>query len=417
MSSGNERSRIRHARDEPSWRNPFPDTMLDLRPLDPVRSLKGKLIVIIAATATMYMLVTWIGDRLFGLGVLRTFPLALVCSLVVTQVLARGMTRPLREMTAAARAMARGDYSIRVRTNSRDEVGQLAAAFNSMAADLDHLDAQRREMVANVSHELRTPVAALRAQVENMADGVIEPDAEALEATLVQIERLSRLIAYLLDLSRVEAGAADLHVAPLAVEPFLENIVAEARGASARHDLRWRVETRPEDLVVMGDEERLRQVVSNLLDNASRHSPDGGTVTLQAYETHGYVVIDVIDEGRGIPEAERDHVFGRFARGNTPGQTGSSTGGTGLGLAIARWAVGLHEGTIGVIDPPHGVGTRIRVRLPAAGPRGVGTARQDTDRAGAPAAEPAARPLDGPPAGAVDDRPADGDATTGTDRV
>lgn len=367
----NDRPRIRHARsDEPSWRNPFPDTMLDLRPLDPVRSLKGKLIVIIAATAAMYMLVTWIGDRVFDVGVLRSFPVALVCSLVLTQVLARGMTRPLREMTTAARAMARGDYSIRVRTESRDEVGQLAAAFNSMAADLDTLDAQRREMVANVSHELRTPVAALRAQLENMADGVVEPDSEALDAALAQIERLSRLIAYLLDLSRLEAGAADLHVAPIEVGPFLRGIAEDARRASARHELRWSVQTTPEDLVVAGDEERLRQVVSNLLENASRHSPDAGTVTLASYASHGYVVIDVVDEGRGIPEADRDHVFGRFARGNAPAQTGgTSTGGTGLGLAIARWAVGLHEGTIAAIDPPAGVGTRIRVRLPAAGPR------------------------------------------------
>ncbi|WP_420112176.1 ATP-binding protein [Pseudactinotalea sp.] len=365
------RQRVRHARsDEPSWRNPFPDTMLDLRPLDPVRSVKGKLIVIIGATVTMYMLVTWLGDQLADLGVLRTFPLALVSSLIVTQLLARGMTRPLREMTAAARAMARGDYSIRVQTNSRDEVGQLAAAFNSMAGDLDALDSQRREMVANVSHELRTPVAALRAQVENMADGVIEPDPEALEAALAQIERLSRLIAYLLDLSRLEAGAAALHVAPIAVEEFLRSIVSDSSRASARTDLRWEVETKPADLTVVGDEERLRQVVSNLLDNASRHSPDGGTVTLRSSTTHGYVVIDVIDEGHGIPEADRDQVFGRFQRGNAPAQTGgSSTGGTGLGLAIARWAVGLHEGTIAVIDPVGGVGTRIRVRLPADGPR------------------------------------------------
>ncbi|WP_241681231.1 HAMP domain-containing sensor histidine kinase [Pseudactinotalea terrae] len=363
--------RVRHARsDEPSWRNPFPDTMLDLRPLDPVRSLKGKLIVIIAATVTMYALITWLGDRLADLGVLRMFPLALVCSLVVTQLLARGMTRPLREMTAAARAMARGDYSIRVDTNSKDEVGQLAAAFNSMAGDLDALDSQRREMVANVSHELRTPVAALRAQVENMADGVIEPDSEALEAALAQIERLSRLIAYLLDLSRLEAGATDLQVAPIAVDPFLRGITDDASRASARGDLHWAVETKPADLRLVGDEERLRQVVSNLLDNASRHSPRGGTVTVRTSATHGYVVIDVIDEGHGIPEAERDQVFGRFQRGNAPTQTGgTSTGGTGLGLAIARWAVGLHEGTIAVIDPPGGVGTRIRVRLPAHGPR------------------------------------------------
>lgn len=365
--------RLRHARaGRDSWPNPFVGTLLDVRPLDPVRSVKGKLIVIIGATVTLYMLVVWVGDR-FDLGVLRTFPLALVASLALTQVLARGMTRPLREMTAATAAMARGDYSTRVRTQSRDEVGQLAAAFNSMAADLEGLDTQRKEMVANVSHELRTPVAALRAQMENMADGVVEPDGEALEAALGQIERLSRLLTYLLDLSRLEAGAADLHLAPLQVRTFLEDltrVAADAHRVGAGKQLRWQVETEPADLRLVADAERLSQVVSNLLENAARHSPDGGTITLRgALAGEGeHVVLDVVDEGGGIPLADRDKVFARFQRGNTPGQTGSaSTGGTGLGLAIARWAVGLHGGSIAVVDPPGGVGTRIRVTLPSDG--------------------------------------------------
>src|SRR5699024_11328006 len=140
----------------------------------------------------------WGRDPL-GFGAWRPVPAALACSLVLTQIRARGMTRPLRGMTAAARAMARGDYSQRVHTDSQDEVGELAGAFNSMAQDLDMLETQRREMVANVSHELRTPVAALRAQLENLADGVVEPDPHELEAALEQVERLSRLIAYLLD--------------------------------------------------------------------------------------------------------------------------------------------------------------------------------------------------------------------------
>src|SRR5699024_7459366 len=109
------------------------------------------------------------------------------------------------------------DYSQQVHTDSQDEVGELAAAFNSMAQDLYTLDTQRREMVANVSHELRTPVAALRAQLENLADGVVPPSPEALESALSQVERLSRLIAYLLDLSRLEAGAADLELTEIEV--------------------------------------------------------------------------------------------------------------------------------------------------------------------------------------------------------
>ncbi|MPV48897.1 HAMP domain-containing protein [Pseudactinotalea sp. HY160] len=358
---------VRHAR-VTAWRSRLRAALTDLRPLDPVRSIKAKLSVIIGATVTMYMIVTWVGIR-FEFGVLRTFPVALILSLAVTQLLARGMTRPLREMTAAADAMARGDYSTRVQTESQDEVGELARAFNSMASDLATLDTQRKEMVANVSHELRTPVAALRAQVENMADGVVEADAEALEATLAQIERLSRLMTYLLDLSRLEAGAAELNLSEIPIAEFLRQVTREAEHASAKN-LRWQVRVTPAGAVLVGDDERLRQVLANLLSNASRHSPAGGTVTVtgRLESATGEVIIDVLDQGGGIPLADRARVFDRFERGNAPGQTGlPSTGGTGLGLAIARWAVGLHGGTIAVADPPGGAGTLIRVRLPARG--------------------------------------------------
>ncbi|HLS24740.1 MAG TPA: HAMP domain-containing sensor histidine kinase [Beutenbergiaceae bacterium] len=366
-------SNLRHARStEVGWRQRFTTALGELRPLDPVRSIKMKLIVIIAATVAMFTLVTWVGIR-FDFGVLRTFPVALVCSLLITQFLARGMTRPLREMTAAARSMARGDYTTRVHTHSQDEVGQLAEAFNSMAQELHTLDTQRREMVANVSHELRTPVAALRAQLENMADGVVPADGATLAATLTQLERLSRLISYLLDLSRLEAGAADLDLTDVVVQDLLQEAADQARHAAEYHDraLRWTVVATPPDLRLHADAERLRQVLSNLLGNASRHSPEGGTVKLLArYEAASdEVVIDVVDEGEGIPEADRAKVFERFEQGNIPGQHGGApTGGTGLGLAIARWAVGLHAGTINIADSAADRGTTVRVRLPAAGP-------------------------------------------------
>lgn len=334
----------------------------DLRPLDPVRSIKAKLGYIIVATVAIYMIITWTGLR-FGFGVLRTFPVAFVASLLVTQILAQGMTRPLREMTAATARMAQGDYSTRVHTNSQDEVGELAAAFNSMAAELDSLDAQRREMVANVSHELRTPVAALRAQMENLADGVIEPDAQALAAALEQTERLSRLVSYLLDLSRLEAGAADLTYEEIALAPFLHDVVSEARHTSK--SVVWQIHSHPPDLSLTADEARLRQVLANLLENAVRHSPANGIVTVSARGEGEEVIIDVHDEGGGIPVEDRQRIFERFERGNQPAHAGApSTGGTGLGLAIARWAVGLHGGAIAVGDPPKNVGALIRVTLP-----------------------------------------------------
>ncbi len=187
---------------------------LDVRPLDSLSSIKIKLGVLVVATVTLAAFLTWIG--LYNhLGPRWTLPLAIVISVVAVQVLAHGMTSPLREMTAAARAMAQGDYSQRVRATSRDEVGQLAGAFNTMADDLQQADTLRRELVANVSHELRTPVAALQAQLENMVDGVSPMDRATLEVALAQTERLGRLVTDLLDLSRLEAGAVRIEPAPV----------------------------------------------------------------------------------------------------------------------------------------------------------------------------------------------------------
>ncbi|MEE6273400.1 sensor histidine kinase [Georgenia wangjunii] len=344
-----------------------------LRPLDRLRTIKIKLGVLVAVTVTAAAFVTWAGLH-NGLGPTRTFPLAIIVSLLLTQVLAHGMTSPLREMTAAARAMARGDYTRRVTATSRDEVGELAKAFNQMAEDLASVDTAHREMVANVSHELRTPVAALRAQLENMVDGVTEPDADTLAGALAQTERLSELIGYLLDLSRIEAGAVGLDLTDLGVRDLLEGVVAEARASAeaAGRRVAWTVSVEPEDLRVRADPARLAQVLTNLLANASRHTPPGTSVAVRASASllRAEVVIDVVDSGAGIPHEERDRVFERFARGNSPARTGSaSTGGTGLGLAIARWAVSLHGGSIAVVDSAAGEGATMRVRLPARGPR------------------------------------------------
>ncbi|MGN6131093.1 MAG: HAMP domain-containing protein, partial [Nocardioidaceae bacterium] len=197
-----------------------------MRPLDPVRSLKAKLGLLVAATVAAAALLVTAGTGL-GLSAWLVVPVAIAVALGLTQVLARGMTSPLREMTAAARAMATGDYSRRVTATSRDEVGELARAFNTMAADLAAVDRQRRDLVANVSHELRTPVSALRALLENLADGVVRPDPDRLRVALAQTERLGRLVADLLDLSRLDAGISRLRLEPVALAPFLQEAVRE----------------------------------------------------------------------------------------------------------------------------------------------------------------------------------------------
>lgn len=344
-------------------------SLAGLRPLDRLRSIKMKLGVLVAVTVTAAAFITWLGLN-YGLGPTRTFPLAIISSLLVTQLLAHGMTSPLREMTAAARAMARGDYAHRVQASSRDEVGQLATAFNQMAAELASVDVARREMVANVSHELRTPVAALRAQLENLADGVTQPTPEALTAALQQSERLSELIGYLLDLSRLEAGAVGLSLSRVKLGELISQTVAEADAAAqaAGRRVRWEIDVAPAELGVMADADRLRQVLLNLLDNAARHTPSDSRVFVRARGgVGGDIIVDVVDSGAGIPHADRQRIFERFQRGpaaNT-GRPTRSSGGTGLGLAIARWAVTLHGGTLEVVDSAPGEGATIRMRLPA----------------------------------------------------
>ncbi|PWD52642.1 two-component sensor histidine kinase [Serinibacter arcticus] len=342
-----------------------------MRPLDRLTSIRTKFGVVIAASVFVSAVIVWAGRSYYDARWYMTFPVAIALALVVSQVLARGMTSPLREMTAAARAMSAGDYDIRVRTTSRDEVGQLGHAFNAMAGDLSSLAEAQRAIVANVSHELRTPIAALRAQLENMVDGVTEPDEEALTSALDQTERLTRLVTYLLDLSRLEAGAAGLHLQVVPVRDVVEEVVAAASHAAraAGREVTWDVQV-PQELSFRVDTERLHQVLLNLLSNASRHSPAGGTVQVSARVTGTTVVIDVVDDGPGIPPTERAKIFDRFEQGtNRPATDGTTSGGTGLGLAIARWAAGLHGGTLDAVAPtPPSTGATLRLTLPMDGP-------------------------------------------------
>nr|BFE67061.1 ATP-binding protein [Actinoplanes digitatis] len=315
------------------------------RPLDPVRSIKAKLALALGLADGVGLLIFW-----WSLDFVRVelswFAIAVALGLVTLQVIAHGATVPLREMTVAAKAMAHGDYTRRVRATSRDEVGELATAFNQMAADLAAADRQRRELIANVSHELRTPITALRGLLENIVDGVSTAEPDTMKTALIQTERLGWLVTELLDLSRLDAGVVPLARAPIDVRRFLGDVVREAtvNADGADHDVRFQVSA-PE-IRIEGDRERLHQVFANLLDNAARHSPPGGTVTVRAERHDEHVLLAVADEGDGIPAADRDRVFERFTRGER-----ATDGGTGLGLAIARWVVQLHHGTIAVVDP------------------------------------------------------------------
>jgi signal transduction histidine kinase len=331
-----------------------------VRPLDFIGSLKLKLGVVIVCAVAVTVAAVWIGDRV-GLSVLLGGLVAGALALALVQVLAHGMTFPLREMVAAARAMARGDYSRRVTATSRDEVGELARAFNSMAAELEEVDRLRRDLVANASHELRTPIGALRARLENLVDGVEQPSREALEDSLRQVERLGGLVEQLLDLSKLESGSVPLERVSVPATQLLSHVAEEWGARADAQRVHLAVSSAPDGLVLDVDARRMHQVLANLVANAIRHSPPDGDVVLRASADPEHARIEVSDDGPGIPADETERVFERFYRSDRA--RSADEGGAGLGLAIARWIVELHGGTIRA-DAARTHGCRMVVQLP-----------------------------------------------------
>jgi len=314
-----------------------------VRPLQSLGSLKLKLGIVIVIAVWITAVATIVAVRWLGLPSIVGAATGVALALACVQLLARGTTKPLREMAAVATAMARGEHGHEVAVTSNDEVGELARAFNRMTAELAETDRLRRDLVANVSHELRTPLGALQAVLENVVDGVSEPDPETLRTMLAQTRRLGRLVTQLLDLSRLEAGEQPFDMRPFALRDILEGAAREAR-LHAPEDVVFSIDV-PAALQVDGDPERIHQVVMNLVENAVRYSPRPGHVELRASPGADHtVVLEVDDEGPGIPSDELERVFERFHRGE--GRRGADGGGAGLGLAIARWIVDLHGGTI-----------------------------------------------------------------------
>jgi signal transduction histidine kinase len=323
-----------------------------MRPLDFLGSIKLKLGVLIVAAVVVTVAVVSLGE-VAGLPGLLTGIVAAVLALGLVQVLAHGMTYPLREMVGAARAMARGDYTLRVTATSRDEVGELARAFNSMAAELDEVDRMRRDLLANVSHELRTPIGALRAKLENLVDDVETTDPATLKSMLRQVERLGDLVEQLLDLSRLESGAVPLQRTTFSAATLVEHVVEEWRTQAEIRDVQVEGAVEPATLELHADEQRLHQVLANLVANAVRHSPRGGRVLVRATAIDGLARLEVSDDGPGIPPEDAERVFERFYRSDQA--RSSKDGGTGLGLSIARWIVDLHGGRIRAEQvEPHG---------------------------------------------------------------
>jgi len=320
-------------------------------------------IVILVAVTSM---ISHILGAILDPGLAANRPSALLAVLILAAAiyaLTRGFRRlagPLGSLVEAARRVERGAYDARVPEVTRGprELRELTRAFNTMASRLEADQRQRRSLLADVSHELRTPLAVLRGNLEAIADGIHPADEAHLAGLIEETHVLERLVDDLRTISLAEAGALPLHREPTDPDVLLGETVASFTAAAADAGVELQVES-PTDLPLLEvDPVRIREVLSNLLANALRHTPRGGRVTASgaAGEDGRSVVFRIGDTGSGIEPELLEHVFERFARG--PGSRGS-----GLGLAIARDLVTAHDGTIGVRSQP-GAGTTFEISLP-----------------------------------------------------
>jgi signal transduction histidine kinase len=267
----------------------------------------------------------------------------------------RRMTRPMNNLIDAARRIESGDYSAQVPEWGSRDIRSVARAFNSMSARLKSMDERRRSFLADVTHELRTPLSVIRGQAEAIADGVYPADAAHLAPILDATQTLDRLVEDLRTLALADAGNLVLNKEPTDIGQLVRDTVesfrsqAESAGTSLTTDVSDNLPS------VDSDPARIRQVISNLLSNAIRHTPAGGSIRVTVGSAPDQVTVAVADTGEGIPPDLLGHVFERFVKG--PTSTGS-----GLGLAIAHDIVTAHGGSLEIRSEP-GSGTTVTVAL------------------------------------------------------
>jgi signal transduction histidine kinase len=304
----------------------------------------------------------------FGQGPPRGAPMVPVPLLALALLLAvflagravRRMAAPIGDVMEAADRVAGGDYRARVEARGPGEVRRLARSFNQMAQRLEANEAQRRNLLADVAHELRTPLSVIRGNVEGMLDGLYPADEAHLGPVLEETAVMARLLDDLQTLSTAEAGVLRLHRERVDPGVLVQDAVAafRARADRAGVALAWRAAPGVPELDA--DPMRVGEVLANLLSNAVRHTPRGGSVTVAVEPSGAQVAVSVSDTGVGIAAADLPHVFDRFVKS-------TDSGGAGLGLAIAKSLVEAHGGTITAASQP-GRGTTMRFLLP----RGAG---------------------------------------------
>ena len=295
----------------------------------------------------------------------RSFLLAalvlMMMLLALAAFIARRLAQPVLQMRAAAAALAAGRREVRAPAAAVRELDELSHAFNDMAESLTAADRQRRQQTADIAHELRTPLTIIKGRLEGLQDGVYEATPEQIGVLLQETALLERLIDDLRLLALADAGQLPLYREPIDAAELLQRAAAAFTDQASLQGVTLEIDSAAE-LMIDADEQRLIQVLSNLLNNALRFTPHGGTIRLAARSTAKQTIeLRIADSGQGIAAADLPLIFERFWRADKA--RSRSGGGSGLGLAIARQIVEAHGGTITAASTP-GQGTTITIRLP-----------------------------------------------------
>jgi signal transduction histidine kinase len=288
---------------------------------------------------------------------------AIVIALLLGFLLARTLTRPIRELTAATQALAKGDLGQQVSVRTRDEMGQLAASFNQMSADLAHASQLRRQMTADIAHELRTPLSLILGYTESLSDGKLPATQETFDIMYDEAQHLSRLIDDLRTLSLADAGELPLNRRPVDPKALLERAALAYMPQAQRQGVAIELNASSDLPEAEADPGRIEQVLDNLVSNALRYTPSGGRVILSADGDGEQVFLRVQDTGVGIQLEELPYIFERFYRADKSRQRHAKE--SGLGLAIAKSIVEAHGGSVSV-ESILGEGTTFVVALPSA---------------------------------------------------
>ena len=318
-------------------------------------------IFMVAVVVSVVAFVSWLIGNLVGgsAGSGLAVVIGVMLVLILLSLVARAVRRaaiPVGDLIEASERVERGDFSVRVPEEGPREVRSLARAFNSMSSRLEKMEQQRQSSLADVSHELRTPLTVIQGNVEALLDGIYPADREHLEPILEEARVMERLIEDLRTLTLAEAGRLVLHREPTDLGTLLTDVAAGYRSRSEGAGVQLIVTVADAVPVMEVDPARLREVVSNLLANALRHTPSGGSVDLAARIAGGDVEVTVRDTGSGMTTEELDRIFDRFYR--SPDSPGS-----GLGLPIARDLVQAHGGAMAATSD-RGRGTTVRFTLP-----------------------------------------------------